>query len=97
MKYFRNISISVILLLSLSASSQENLKLCPYNIKELLLEFDKYTCLGNDFYQKDISPLFYYDESFFGEQKIMANIFINWFGDDGPDMLTMSEYASQIQ
>jgi hypothetical protein len=97
MKYIRYISVTLILLISLKVSSQENLKLCPYDIKELLIQFDKSTNFTGENYQKSISSLFYYDENSFDKQKIIPNIFVDWFGDTGDEMLTMSEFAAKYK
>lgn len=97
MKYISYISIAFILLLSLNVPAQENLKLCPYQIKELLIDFDKYTNFSNDIYQKNVSSLFYYNEGSFDGQKIIPNTFTEWFGDDGNEMLTMADYAAKYK
>ncbi len=97
MKYISYITVTFILLISLKVSSQENLKFCPYDIKELLIDFDKSTNFNNDIYQKNISSLFYYDENSFDKQKIIPNIFIEWFGDNGDEMLTMAEFAGKYK
>jgi hypothetical protein len=97
MKYIIRISIVFILLLSFRVSAQDNLRYCPYHIKELLIQFDKYTNFKEDASLKNVSSLFYYDESSFGREKIIPNIFTEWFGDDGNEMLTMSEFAEKYK
>jgi hypothetical protein len=97
MKYISRISIVFILLVSLKVSAQESLKYCPYHIKELLIEFDKYTNYKDDVYQKNVSSLFYYDESSFEKEKVIPNIFNEWFADEGDEMLTMGDFASKYK
>lgn len=97
MKYKSYITVAFILLISFKVSSQENLKLCPYDIKELLIQFDRSTNFSGENYQKNISSLFYYDDNSFDKQKIIPNIFIEWFGDNGDEMLTMNEFAAKYR
>jgi hypothetical protein len=97
MKYISRISIVIILLLSLRLSAQDNLRYCPYHIKDLLIQFDKYTNFKDDVSPKNVSSLFYYDESSFDREKIIPNVFIEWFGDEGNTMLTMGEFASKYK
>jgi hypothetical protein len=97
MKYISRISIVFIILVSLNGFSQDKLKYCPYHIKELLIEFDKYSNFDKDYYQKNISSLFYYDDASFTKQKIIPNIFTDWFGDDGDEMLTMDAFAGKYK
>jgi hypothetical protein len=97
MKYISRITILLILLVSLNVSAQENLKYCPYHIKELLIQFDKNSNFKEDVYLKNVSPLFYYDEGSFEKEKIIPNIFNDWFGDEGDEMLTMGDFAAKYK
>ncbi|NTV84976.1 MAG: hypothetical protein HGA23_11870, partial [Bacteroidales bacterium] len=97
MKYISRISIVFILLVSLKVSAQEGLKYSPYHIKELLIEFDKYTNYKDDVYQKNVSSLFYYDEGSFEKEKVIPNIFNEWFADEGDEMLTMGDFAAKYK
>lgn len=97
MKYISRISIVFILLLGYSLSAQENLRYCPYHIKDLLIQFDKYTNFKEEQSIKNVSSLFYYDEASFDREKTVPNIFIDWFGDEGNSLLTMSEFASKYK
>jgi hypothetical protein len=97
MKYKRYITIAIILLAGFKLSAQENFKLCPYDIKELLVNFDKYSNFESDTYQRNIASLFYYDENSFGSKKIIPNVYIDWFGDNGGELLTMGEFAAKYK
>ena len=98
MKYISRISIVFILLISLKVSAQDNLRYCPYHIKELLINFDKYTNFQEgDVNLKNASSLFYYDESAFSKEKIIPNIYTDWFNDEGDEMLTMGNFASKYK
>jgi hypothetical protein len=97
MKYISRISILFILLVSLNVSAQDNLKYCPYHIKELLIQFDKYTNFKEDVYLKNVSSLFYYDEGNFEKEKVIPNIYNDWFNDDGDELLTMGSFAEKYR
>lgn len=97
MKYITRISIVFILLLSFRLSAQDNLRYCPYHIKDLLIQFDKYTNFKEDPSLKNVGSLFYYDEASFEKEKTIPNIFIDWFGDEGNTLLTMGEFASKYR
>jgi hypothetical protein len=97
MKYISRISILFILLVSFRVFAQENLRYCPYHIKELLIEFDKYSNFKDDVSLRNISPLFYYQDGAFEKEKVIPNIFTDWFGDEGNEMLTMGEFASKYK
>lgn len=97
MKYISRLSIVIILLISLRISAQENIRYCPYHIKELLIAFDQYTNFKDDVSLRNVSPLFYYSEGSFDREKVVPNIFRDWFKDEGDEMLTMGEYASKYK
>jgi hypothetical protein len=97
MNYISRISILIILLVSFRAIGQDNLKFCPYHIKELLINFDKYSNFKEDVYLKNVATLFYYNEASFEKEKVIPNIFTDWFGDEGDEMLNMGEFAAKYK
>jgi hypothetical protein len=97
MKYISRLSILIIFLVSFGATAQDNQKFCPYHIKELLINFDKYSNFKEDVYLKNVATLFYYNEASFEKEKVIPNIFTEWFGDEGDEMLNMGEFAAKYK
>lgn len=95
MNHIKYIVLFTLIMIVATVSSQEKVKFCPYDIKELLIDFDTYSNVKDKSNQSELGKLFYYPENQLTQQKIMANSFAKWFKDPGKEMLTIDEYIQK--